>query len=94
MQNIQIVGGNTFAHWRGYYFDGMLLNILDSLYPTAYSELQDEEKNSIKLSNPNLQVKGVVSGYVQGQPDLTNCGVYAAAFAMALIIGRNPSEKK
>ena len=43
---------------------------------------------------PNLQVKDVVSGYVQKQPDLTSCDVYAADFAMALIVGRNPNEEK
>ena len=93
-KDIQILGGNCIQHWRCYFYSGNQLVIFDSLYQPCYNSLSEQEKVFIQLRYPELSTRHIKSVTVQKQPDGASCGVYAAAFATSLILGRDPSTER
>lgn len=92
-QDISIIGGNTYRHWRCLSFDGTKLSVYDSMGCNGYHSLKTEEQRFISFRYPSLRTEDVVFPVVQKQPDSFSCGVYAAAFATTLALGGNPSDE-
>ncbi|KAM0727548.1 hypothetical protein ACS0PU_005797 [Formica fusca] len=95
-QDVQIVGGDQAGnHWHCIYYDGIKLHIYDSLYFATYSydNLTLSERNYIKKRYPNLTKNNIIFEKVTKQPYLTSCGIFAAAFAVSIALGENPSNK-
>ena len=97
MPDVQIVGGSQAGnHWHCIYYDGDKLHIYDSLYfaTHSYNNLSLCEQKYIKKRYPNLSPNNVIFEKVTKQPDLASCGIFAAAFAITIARGENPSTKK
>ncbi|XP_067207257.1 uncharacterized protein [Linepithema humile] len=92
--SLQIIGGNCTDHWRCIFFDGSKLHVYDSLPNCTYEKLAEKEKNYIRKRYPKINVSDIIFEKVQSQPDSTCCGIYAAAFATAVVLRRNPCEDK
>ncbi|XP_067205374.1 uncharacterized protein [Linepithema humile] len=93
-KSLQIIGGNCTNHWRCIFFDGSKLHVYDSLPGCTYEKLAKMEKDYIRKRYPRINVSDIIFEKVQSQPDGTSCGIYAAAFATAVALGRNPTEEK
>ena len=92
--SLQIIGGNCTDHWRCIFYDGSKLHVYDSLPSCTYQKLAEKEKNYIRKRYPRINVNDIIFEKVQSQPDGTCCGIYAAAFATAVALERNPCEDK
>ncbi|XP_067216432.1 uncharacterized protein [Linepithema humile] len=92
--SLQIIGGNCTDHWRCIFFDGSKLHVYDSLPNCTYDKLAEKEKDYIRKRYPTINVSDITFQKVQSQPDSTSCGIYAAAFATAVVLGKNPCEEK
>lgn len=74
--------------------DGSKLHVYDSLPGCTYEKLVDKEKEYIRRRYPTIIRNEIIFEKVQTQPDHTSCGIYAAAFATSIALGRNPCEEK
>ena len=92
--SLQIIGGNCTDHWRCIFYDGLKLHVYDSLPNCTYEKLAQKEKDYIRKRYPTINVSDIIFEKVQSQPDSTCCGIYAAAFATAVVLGKNPCEDK
>ena len=88
--DVQIIGGNCINHWCCYYYDDTKLIILESWREPEYEDLSNDEKQFIQVRYPKLSTKKVHSKLVQMQPNGSTCGIYAAAFATSLVLGKDP----
>lgn len=52
------------------------------------------EQLYINARFPILAPSDISFPQVQRQPDATSCGIYAAAFATDVVLGKNPCEEK
>ncbi|XP_071581581.1 uncharacterized protein [Temnothorax nylanderi] len=97
ISDVQIVGGEHCGnHWHCIYYDGLMLHIYDSLYfdTHSYYDLTLFEQKYIEKRYPNLEQNNIIFEKVTKQPDLASCGIFAAAFAVSIALGENPSNKK
>ena len=87
---MQIIGGNQNRHWCCVYYDGSKIVIYDSLCTL----ISAEEKRYIKKLYPRVTPEDIIMQPVTKQPGPYSCGVYAAAFATAIALGRDPCNEK
>lgn len=93
--SIQIIGGNCINHWRTAYFDKDANKILiyDSLPSLTGSKLSRPEKKYLS-ARFGFQVRPRDVTFAKmntKQLDESSCGLYAAAFAVTLFFGEDPS---
>ncbi|KYN06254.1 hypothetical protein ALC62_02801 [Cyphomyrmex costatus] len=93
-QSVQIIGGNCTDHWRCIYFDGTKLYVYDSIPSCTYDKMASKEKEYIRARFPQIIHTDISFEKVQTQPDGTCCGIYAAAFATDVVLGKNPCKEK
>ena len=93
-QCMQIIGGNQNRHWCCVYYDGSKVSIYDSLCRCEYTLISAEEKRYIHKRYPRITPADILMQPVTKQPDQYSCGVYAAAFATAIALGRDPCYEK
>jgi len=90
---LQIIGGNCTDHWRCIFFDGTKLRVYDSIPNCTYEKLAAKEKNYIHKRFPKINVNDIIFEKVQNQPDHLCCGIYAAAFATDIVLGKSPCQE-
>lgn len=56
--------------------------------------MASKEKTYIAARFPHIVSTDISFEKVQTQPDGTSCGIYAAAFATDIVLGRNPCKEK
>lgn len=93
-KSIQIIEGNCTNHWRCIFFDGVKLHVYDSIPGCTYTKLVSKEKTYISARFPQIALTDISFEKVQAQQDATSCGLYSAAFATDIVLGRNPCEAK
>lgn len=92
-KSLQIIGGNCTDHWRCIFFDGTKLRVYDSIPNCTYEKLAAKEKDYIHKRFPKINISDIIFEKVQTQPDNLCCGIYAAAFATDIVLGKNPCEE-
>lgn len=93
-KSLQIIGGNCTDHWRCLFFDESLHHVYDSLLGCTYEKLAHKEKEYIRRRYPGIKQNDIIFEKVIKQPNSTCCGIYAAAFATNIALGRNPCQEK
>lgn len=88
-ESIAIIGGNCTHHWRVAHYQNNQIRIYDSLM--TVERLHNVEKTYLKKRFPNARIPNYMEQMLVQQPDGNSCGVYAAAFVVDLIYGRNLS---
>jgi len=68
------------------------------MYMTAYLAVHiknwQKKRKIIRERYPRINVSSIIFEKVQEQPDSISYGIYGAAFATSVILGRNPCEDK
>ena len=78
---------NSVGHWICLYYDGTNAHIYDSLNTNVIKPQQQIYIERLFPHNPRI-----VFHSVGRQPNMIDCGVYAIAMAVTLIMGKDPSE--
>ena len=91
---MQIIGGNQNRHWCCVCYDGSKVLIYDSLCKYEYTLISAEEKRYIEKRYPRVTPEAIIMQPVTKQLDPYSCGVYAAAFATAIALRRDPCNEK
>lgn len=92
--NIQILyggefTGDTIGHWICTYYDGNILHIYDSL---NYGKINYQSHNTYLQALYPFNPRKIFHK-VQQQPNLTDCGVFAIAFAVSIYFKENPENQ-
>ncbi|XP_063927441.1 uncharacterized protein LOC135140714 isoform X2 [Zophobas morio] len=92
-KHIQIISGvsgqpHQITHWICTYYDGNVINIYDSLNRESLYPEMEFFFNRLFPHKPQYKFHGV-----RQQPNNTDCGVYAIAFATSLLNNRDPSKE-
>ena len=90
-KHIQILYSRN--HWIYTYYDGHSISIFDSLYD---NQLDDLHKIYLNRLYPNYENRGlpIIFCKVQKQPNFSDCGVFAIAFATSLCFNIKPDNLK
>ena len=94
---IQIIGGETeisgkLGHWRTllYDADNLTIRVFDS---AGMHRLKDFEQRYIAKRFPRVAAKDIIFEPMKvHQQDATSCGVFAAAYAVDLLLGNDPKD--
>ena len=92
-RSVQLIGGNATDYWRCLSFDGAKLTVYDSLPGCNYDRLVKKEKDYIRLRYPTIRKIDITFQKVQHQPVGVSCGIYTCAFAISVVLGRDPCKK-
>lgn len=88
---IQIIGGNYTGHWRVLYYDCDKLYVYDSI--SSFGKLRTQEIKYVEHRFPEINEENIIYKKMKTQqPDGKSCGLYAAAFALSIAQGEDPSQ--